>query len=69
MGRDPKYICQKPQPKTEPPANLALRSSMNNEAASSDDEDEEDEVGSTHSSSNSGNKPDTMQTSTEGQPG
>ena len=51
MGRDVKYICQKPQPKTEQPASVTLRSSLSNEATSSDDEDEEDDVGSTHSSS------------------
>lgn len=60
MGRDAKYICPKPQPKSEQPATVQLRPSMSNDATSSDDEDEEDEVGSTHSSSTA-KQPDAAQ--------
>ena len=47
MGRDPHFVCQKPQPKTEQAASVSLRSPISNEAASSDDEDEEDDLTST----------------------
>ena len=49
MGRDKKFVCQKPQAKTDQSNNIAPRVSMNNEPTSSDDEDEEDDVASTHS--------------------
>ena len=62
MGRDPKYMCQKPQPKNEQPAGITLRSPMPNDAASSDDEDEEDEVASTHSGTSSKQPENTVST-------
>ena len=49
MGRDPKFMCQKPQPRNEPANTNIIRSNINNEGASSDSEEEEDEVASTHS--------------------
>ncbi len=47
MGRNPRYICQKPQPKTEQPVVPARN--ISTEPASSDDEDDEDELGASHS--------------------
>ena len=50
MGRDPRYICQKPQPKAEQVAAAGGQSRMGDQAAVSDDDDEdEEEVASMHS--------------------
>ena len=46
MGRDQKYMCQKPLPKNEQAGSSVtstLRSQINNEAGSSEDEDEDEE--------------------------
>ena len=43
MGRDKKYICQKPQPKSETVVNL--RSPQAQDGGSSDEEDEDEEIG------------------------
>ena len=53
MGRDAKYVCQKPTPKAEQPTTVTLQSSLSNDAASSDDDDDEEELGT---SQNSGSK-------------
>ena len=49
MGKDPHFICQKPQPKPDPLSNVTSRRPITLDAASSDDDDEDDEVASTHS--------------------
>ena len=56
MGRDPKLMCQKPQPRAEPAA-TSLRSSLNNEAQSSESEEEEDEMTSVATSKQDGTRP------------
>ena len=43
MGRDPRYICQKPQPKAEQVANAGGQSRMGDQAAVSDDDEEDEE--------------------------
>ena len=49
MGRDSRYVCQKPQPKNEAPP-ITMRS-QSNDAGSSDDDEDEDEIASTTSHS------------------
>ncbi|XP_064633553.1 E3 ubiquitin-protein ligase HUWE1-like isoform X3 [Lineus longissimus] len=44
MGKDPKYICQKPQPKSDSSTTVTLRSPTPNEGTSSDEEEEEDDI-------------------------
>ena len=50
MGRDAKFVCQKPQPKAEQGPAMSVCSGLNAaDAASSDDEDGEEEIAaSTH---------------------
>ena len=43
MGRDKKFICQKPQPKSETVVNI--RSPQAQDGGSSDEEEEEEEIG------------------------
>ena len=54
FGRDPMYICQKSQTKSDQPAPTAVLKATHavntsNNGASSDDDDDEDDVASTHS--------------------
>ncbi|KAK3600176.1 hypothetical protein CHS0354_039470 [Potamilus streckersoni] len=44
MGQDPKYVCQKPQPKNEQNMLLSLPSPQPQDAGSSDEEEEEEEI-------------------------
>ena len=47
MGRDPRYICQKPQPKAEQVAPSGGPSRLGDQAAVSDDDDEDEEEAAT----------------------
>ncbi|XP_061178702.1 E3 ubiquitin-protein ligase HUWE1-like [Saccostrea echinata] len=55
MGRDQKYVCVKPTPKTEP-QNMSVQSPQPPDNNSSDEEDEEDEIPNTQDID--GNKPE-----------
>lgn len=57
MGRDCKFVCQKPQPKSDPAPSSSISCSNANDAASSDDEDGEDDLASTSSVNKEDNQP------------
>ncbi|XP_069142505.1 E3 ubiquitin-protein ligase HUWE1-like isoform X2 [Argopecten irradians] len=58
MGMDPKCVCQKSQPKTEPNI-ISIRSPQPPDNGSSDEEDEEEELANTQDSNSATNKPST----------
>ncbi|XP_064606987.1 E3 ubiquitin-protein ligase HUWE1-like isoform X3 [Liolophura sinensis] len=60
MGKDPKYVCQKPQPKAEQAGPVTLRSPQPTDAGSSDEEEEEDDVSSNASQSSSAKQENTQ---------
>lgn len=60
MGKDPKYVCQKPQPKAEQAGPVTLRSPQPADAGSSDEEEEEDDVSSNASHSSSAKQENTQ---------
>ena len=51
MGRDPKYVCQKQQPKAEQNLSLSVRSPQPNDAGSSDEDEDDDDMQSAHNDS------------------
>lgn len=57
MGRDQKYVCVKPTPKTEP-VNMSVQSPQPPDNNSSDEEEEEDEIPTTQDID--GSKPETQ---------
>ncbi|XP_060080556.1 E3 ubiquitin-protein ligase HUWE1-like [Ylistrum balloti] len=58
MGMDPKCVCQKSQPKSEPNI-VSIRSPQPPDNGSSDEEDEEEELANTQDSASAANKPPT----------
>lgn len=61
MGRDQKYVCVKPTPKTEPPI-MSVQSPQPPDNNSSDEEEEEDEIPNTQDID--GNKPENQREAT-----
>lgn len=56
MGRDMKYMCQKPQPKAEQSQNASPRSPQPPDGGGSSDEDEDDDDMASTASQSSGAK-------------
>jgi len=64
MGSDPKYVCQKPQPKVD--QNLtSVRSPLPTDTGSSDEEDEEDELATAAEATAATTKPESSQEASE----